>query len=67
MKTGSCCPYYSVKLDLCLAALFYFAIDRAREECVCGTEDFDDCPLFLSKVMRSRSVPDIDTGKPLAS
>jgi hypothetical protein len=67
MKAGGYCPYYSLKLDLCLAALFYFAVDRAREECVCGTEDFDECPLFLSKILRSKSVPEIETGKTLAN
>ncbi|MDA8169650.1 MAG: hypothetical protein M0Z59_08155 [Nitrospiraceae bacterium] len=60
------CPYYSKKIDLCMASLFYFAIDKLREEYYCGNEDYDQCPMFLSKLLRTSSTGRLEKKAPLA-
>jgi hypothetical protein len=47
------CPYYSSRLDVCLASLFRFAL-KDMNKYYCGGEDFDQCPMFLSKMLRTR-------------
>lgn len=46
------CPY---KGDIvCMASLSSMAIDTYQRERWCSTDDFDTCPIFLSKVLRKR-------------
>ncbi len=44
------CPYNGI--HVCKASLSSMAIDNRRRENCCGTENYDDCPIFLSKVLR---------------
>jgi len=44
------CPYNGV--TVCLASLSSMKIDTRRRSQYCVTENFDDCPIFLSKVLR---------------
>ncbi len=44
------CPYNGV--TVCLASLSAMKIDIRRRSQYCVTENFDDCPIFLSKVLR---------------
>jgi hypothetical protein len=46
------CPYdgYSV----CIASLSSMVIDNQRRENCCCTENYDNCPIFLSKVLRRK-------------
>ena len=44
------CPYNGI--DVCMASFSAMVIDNYQREKCCGTEDFDDCPIFLSKVLR---------------
>lgn len=36
----------------CLASLSSMALDNKIREICCSTEQFDDCPIFLAKVLR---------------
>jgi hypothetical protein len=44
------CPYNSV--TICMASLSSMVIDLYQREQCCGTDNYDNCPMFLSKVMR---------------
>ncbi|MEW6569550.1 MAG: hypothetical protein AB1390_00020 [Nitrospirota bacterium] len=44
------CPYNGV--DVCMASLSSMTIDSKKKASCCCTEDFDNCPIFLSKVLR---------------
>jgi hypothetical protein len=48
----SICPYNGI--NVCLASLSSMVIDSQNNEKYCRTEDYDNCPLFLSKVLRKR-------------
>jgi hypothetical protein len=43
------CPYNGI--TVCMASLSSMAIDTKGMTC-CTSEDFDNCPIFLSKVLR---------------
>jgi len=43
------CPYNGI--TVCMASFSSMAIDAIRNSC-CSTEDYDNCPIFLSKVLR---------------
>ena len=43
------CPYNGI--SVCIASLSLMAIDTKKDNC-CTTEDYDNCPIFLSKVLR---------------
>jgi hypothetical protein len=47
-ETG--CPYNGIKT--CMASLSSMLIDDEKRAGCCGTENYDDCPIFLSKVLR---------------
>lgn len=43
------CPYNGI--NVCMASFSLMAIDKKKDNC-CSTDDYDDCPIFLSKVLR---------------
>jgi len=43
------CPYNGV--NVCMASLSLMAIDTRKNNC-CDTENYDNCPIFLAKVLR---------------
>jgi hypothetical protein len=43
------CPYNGI--NVCMASFSLMAIDTKKDNC-CSTDDYDDCPIFLSKVLR---------------
>jgi hypothetical protein len=47
---GTACPYSGI--EVCTASFSAMVIDKYQREKCCGTEDFEDCPIFLSKVLR---------------
>ena len=49
------CPYFSTRIGVCLASLFLMAIEKSRREFVCSSDDWDDCPMFLSKTLRNKN------------
>ncbi len=44
------CPYKSI--DTCAASFSSMFIDDYRKANYCCNEDYDDCPIFLSKILR---------------
>jgi hypothetical protein len=46
------CPFYSESMNVCVASLFRMNLDRYKAGQLCKKEDFDQCPMFLSKVLR---------------
>lgn len=49
------CPYFSTRIGVCLASLFKMAIEKAKGKDVCASEDWGNCPMFLSKVLRDKN------------
>jgi hypothetical protein len=48
------CPYHSVVSSICSASLSMMMIGLSTRKGYCETENYDDCPLFLSKMLRKR-------------
>lgn len=44
------CPYN--KCSVCAASFSQLRIDTLRNKYYCSSENYDDCPLFLSKLLR---------------
>lgn len=44
------CPYNGV--TVCTASLSSMELDAYRKEVCCSTDNFDNCPIFLAKVLR---------------
>lgn len=51
---GLKCPFYSRNMNLCVASLFRMNLDRYKAGQLCAKEDFDRCPMFLSKLLRKK-------------
>ena len=48
------CPFNSNISDTCIASFSAMVIDKRKKAECCGTENYDNCPVFLSKVLRRR-------------
>ncbi len=48
----SLCPYRDAADAVCSAAIMTFTISKRQDAAYCRTENFDQCPLFLAKVLR---------------
>jgi len=46
------CPYSGK--TVCMASLSSLTIDGNRRANCCSTDNYDDCPIFLSKMLRGR-------------
>jgi hypothetical protein len=44
------CPYNGI--NVCIASFSSISIDNRKKEDFCATDNYDTCPLFLSKVLR---------------
>lgn len=44
------CPYKD--MNICSASLSSMVIDTRIKENYCGNENYDNCPIFLSKMLR---------------
>lgn len=44
------CPYKGI--DICMASISSMFIDDYKKANYCCNEDYDDCPIFLSKILR---------------
>lgn len=51
--SGLHCPYSGIS-DVCNAALSSLLASEKARLTFCKSEDYDNCPLFLSKVLRRR-------------
>ena len=47
-ETG--CPYNGI--TVCTASVSSMVIDTHRREHCCGTDNYDNCPIFLAKILR---------------
>ena len=47
------CPFYCKGDSLCLASISMMSISDFDALVRCQGEDHDDCPIYLSKVLRS--------------
>ncbi|HSB51333.1 MAG TPA: hypothetical protein VLD40_01615 [Dissulfurispiraceae bacterium] len=46
------CPFYGEATEICGASFSSLVISGAKKAVFCETEDYDRCPLFLSKALR---------------
>lgn len=44
------CPYNGI--NICKASITSLPLDEQKQVDCCGTENYDDCPIFLAKVLR---------------
>ena len=44
------CPYNGI--NTCMASLSSMLIDDVKRAGCCATENYEDCPIFLSKILR---------------
>lgn len=49
----SACPYRKATSAYCSASVMPLSISKRQDASYCGTENFDHCPVFLAKVLRS--------------
>jgi hypothetical protein len=49
-KWETSCPFRGG--NICYASMSSMLIDENLKETYCDSENFDDCPIFLSKVLR---------------
>jgi hypothetical protein len=49
----SVCPY--IDINVCTASISSMVINSQKRTDCCGTEDYDNCPIFLAKILRMSS------------
>jgi len=49
------CPYHSANESICSASLTMMFVGIRTRQGYCGNENYDNCPLFLSKMLRKRA------------
>ena len=47
------CPFYSGGSSICLASISMMSVSVLTALAKCASEDHDDCPFFLSKILRN--------------
>lgn len=47
------CPEYDGNKQVCLAATTLMVPDRRQQMQYCATDDYDNCPVYLCKALRS--------------
>lgn len=47
------CPYFGI-YDVCDASISSLMPTRKLRKAFCDTENYDNCPIFLSKILRRR-------------
>lgn len=52
-EMGSHCPY-SGKSDICNASIGLLVPTKNERASYCDNENYDNCPIFLAKVLRKR-------------
>ena len=54
------CPEYDLKRQVCKAATGYMVPNRHQQMRYCGSCDYDNCPIYLGKALRSSSPQGLD-------
>lgn len=47
------CPFYSRRDSICLASISSMSVSDINVLLRCQSEDHDNCPVFLSKILRN--------------
>ena len=47
------CPYCGIESGLCTASISLFNTSKDRRTNYCHNEDYDNCPIFLAKILRN--------------
>jgi hypothetical protein len=48
------CPFNSIKT--CMASFTSLKLDEQKQANCCSTENYDDCPIFLARVLRGGKI-----------
>ncbi len=48
------CPFNAALSGTCMASLSSITIDPVLRQGYCENENYDNCPMFLSKIMRKK-------------
>ena len=54
------CPYYDCSKQVCLAATGYIVPNRRQQMRYCATCEYDNCPIYLGKALRSSRTQSLD-------
>jgi hypothetical protein len=54
------CPYYDCSKQVCLAATGHIVPSRHQQMRYCATCDYDNCPIYLGKALRSSRTQNLD-------
>lgn len=46
------CPYCGIESGICTASISLFKTSTDRRINYCKNENYDDCPIFLAKILR---------------
>lgn len=52
--TENSCPYCNIKADVCVASLSSLKLGLLMRENYCGSDNYDNCAIFLAKSLRRR-------------
>ncbi len=48
------CPFSETESNICSASLSAMVIGPTKRRNYCSTDDYDNCPVFLAKILRKR-------------
>ncbi|MEK6677979.1 MAG: hypothetical protein AABY39_01050 [Nitrospirota bacterium] len=46
------CPYCGIESSICTASISLFRANKNSRTNYCHNEDYDNCPIFLAKILR---------------
>ena len=48
------CPFSDKETNICSASLSSMIIGRQKNQVYCSSDNYDNCPMFISKILRKR-------------
>jgi hypothetical protein len=48
------CPFGNAESSVCAASLSSMVIGTSRRQAYCGGDDYDNCPIFLARMLRRK-------------
>lgn len=54
LKERAACPYHAFHDNVCRASISSMRTDVHKRGLFCDSENYDNCPLFLSRLIRKR-------------
>ena len=61
------CPEYDWQRQICKAAIGYMVPNIQQQMCYCGSCDYDNCPVYLGKALRTSLPQGLDRESLMAS